>query len=82
MRLIRKDKLASFPQIPIDVKQLVKQLSSEIDDKITAWGNTHNLSETAHLPTYFHTGLVDGGTIGAISEALDHLDKTLDGGTF
>lgn len=32
--------------------------------------------------TFFHNGLADGGVIGAMLEAMDGLDKILDGGTF
>jgi len=30
----------------------------------------------------YHNGLIDGGIIGAMSEAMDSLDTTFDGGTF
>ena len=78
MKIVPKRKISSVTEY----KQLLKQVSSEIDNSITIWAYGHNISEATHLPIYFHNGLVDGGTIGSMSEALDHLDKTLDGGTF
>lgn len=42
----------------------------------------HEANGKDMLDIIFHNGDIDGGVIDAISEAMDNLDATLDGGTF
>ena len=42
----------------------------------------HEANGEDQLDLLFHNGDIDGGVIGAMNEAMDNLDGTLEGGIF
>ena len=56
--------------------------TQDMESRLPVTSSGSGIAGIAWDAIYFYTRDIDGGVIGAMGEAMDYLDTTLDGGTF